>query len=139
DLASATRYLVNALFGSHGLLVVDADDKTLKEVCLPVMLDDIRHRHSHREVQKTNHRLEADAFTVQVNDRPINVFYLTDEFRERIVYENDRYQVLNRDIAFTKEELEAEIDAYPERFSPNVIMRPLYQEIVLPNLAYVGG
>ena len=32
-----------------------------------------------------------------------------------------------------------EINNYPERFSPNVLLRPLYQEKILPNLAYVGG
>jgi len=37
------------------------------------------------------------------------------------------------------EVLESEIDSYPENFSPNVLMRPLYQEMLLPNLAYVGG
>jgi len=31
------------------------------------------------------------------------------------------------------------VDEHPERFSPNVILRPVYQEVILPNLGYVGG
>jgi len=46
---------------------------------------------------------------------------------------------LHQHIYFTKAELEQEIERYPERFSPNVVMRPMYQEIILPNLAYIGG
>ena len=41
--------------------------------------------------------------------------------------------------SFSEEEMLAELDKNPERFSPNVILRPLYQEMILPNLAYVGG
>jgi bacillithiol biosynthesis cysteine-adding enzyme BshC len=75
----------------------------------------------------------------QVNSREINFFYLLDNFRERIVYEDGKYQVLNSEIAFTEADLLTEIENHPERFSPNVVMRPLYQEIILPNIAYVGG
>ena len=32
-----------------------------------------------------------------------------------------------------------QLNEEPEKFSPNVVMRPLYQEIILPNLAYIGG
>src|SRR5690606_16100450 len=49
------------------------------------------------------------------------------------------YYVLNTDIRFSEQELKEEIQNYPDRFSPNVIMRPLYQEVILPNLAYIGG
>ena len=44
-----------------------------------------------------------------------------------------------KDVGFNKDELITEIENHPERFSPNVIMRPLYQEVVLPNIAYIGG
>ena len=47
--------------------------------------------------------------------------------------------VLNSDYSWQKEELLDEIDSFPERFSPNAVLRPLYQEKILPNLAYVGG
>ena len=32
-----------------------------------------------------------------------------------------------------------ELENHPEKFSPNVILRPLYQEVILPNLCYIGG
>ena len=49
------------------------------------------------------------------------------------------YQVVDTDISFSESEMKKEVEEYPERFSPNVILRPLYQERILPNLAYVGG
>ena len=55
------------------------------------------------------------------------------------VFENEIYTVVNTQITWTKEALLKEVDDYPERFSPNVIMRPLYQEVILPNLCYIGG
>jgi bacillithiol biosynthesis cysteine-adding enzyme BshC len=64
---------------------------------------------------------------------------LKDKLRERIVFENDTYKVLNTETSFTKAELQQEIATHPERFSPNVVMRPLYQECILPNIAYIGG
>ena len=65
--------------------------------------------------------------------------YLTDSIRERIVRDGDLFKVNNTDIAWSKDGIIQHVDDVPERFSPNVIMRPLYQEVVLPNLAYIGG
>ncbi len=138
-LADATRYLVNALFGQYGLVVIDADDHELKKQFAPIMERDIIEQHSFKNIEATNKELEKLHVHIQVNPREINFFYLCDGLRERIVFEDNVYKVLNTEISFTKEELQKEIHSSPEHFSPNVVMRPLYQECILPNIAYVGG
>jgi bacillithiol synthase len=138
-LADATRYLVNALFGQYGLVIIDADDHRLKQQFAHIIGQDIIEENSFKNISATNVELGKLDVHVQVNPREINFFYLTDGLRERIVFESDQYKVLNTEIAFSKKELISEIKNYPERFSPNVVMRPLYQEYILPNIAYVGG
>ncbi len=138
-LADATRYLVNALFGQYGLVVIDADDQEFKQQFAPIMERDILEQNSFKYISATNEKLQQLGVHIQVNPREINFFYLLDGLRERIVFEKDKYKVLNTEIGFSEEELKQEISQYPERFSPNVVMRPLYQECILPNIAYVGG
>ncbi|MEO6630403.1 MAG: bacillithiol biosynthesis cysteine-adding enzyme BshC, partial [Mucilaginibacter sp.] len=138
-LADATRYLVNALFGQYGLVIIDADDHRFKQSFAPIIEQDIVERNSFKNIEATNKQLHDLGVHIQVNPREINFFYLLDGLRERVTFENDVYKVLNTEISFTEAELKAEIAQYPERFSPNVVMRPLYQECILPNIAYIGG
>ncbi len=138
-LADATRSLVNTLFGEYGLVVIDADAPEFKQQFAGIIAEDIIHKHSHQTIGKSSADLEEAGFSTQVNAREINFFYMTEGLRERITEEKGTYFVLNTDLRFTEEELREEIRRYPERFSPNVIMRPLYQEVILPNLAYIGG
>ncbi|MFC7525519.1 bacillithiol biosynthesis cysteine-adding enzyme BshC [Parapedobacter sp. GCM10030251] len=140
NLANATRLLVHRLFGSYGLVILDADDRPLKQSFASVIEQDILGEHSHQAIEQTSKALKEAGFATQVHAREINFFYLTDAFRERIVRLDDgRYEVLHQGIYFTEAELRTEIRNHPERFSPNVVMRPLYQELILPNLAYIGG
>ncbi len=139
QLADATRYLVNKLFGDYGLIIINADDVELKRLFAPVIREDIIHQNSFKNISESNKKLADIHIEAQVNPREINFFYLTDDLRERIIFENDVYLINNTSITFTKDELLKEIENHPERFSPNVVMRPLYQEIILPNLAYIGG
>lgn len=139
NLADATRALVHGLFEKYGLVILDADDALLKQEFAAIIAEDIFQEHSNKLVQQRSEELLSAGFSTQISGRPINFFYLTDNFRERLVYENGFYQVLNQNLRFTREELEQEIREHPDRFSPNVVMRPLYQELVLPNLAYIGG
>lgn len=140
NLAQATRVMVNSLFKSHGLVIIDADTAALKKPFIPYIKADVLEERSAEVVQNTSDSLSKLGFKTQVHARDINFFYLTDAFRERIVRLDDgRYEILHQDIYFTRSELEELIDRHPDRFSPNVIMRPLYQEVILPNLAYVGG
>lgn len=138
-LSDATRELVDALFGEYGLVCVDADDLQLKKQFSEVIFQDITEQNSSKFISESNTKLEELGHKPQVNPREINFFYMTDNLRERIVEEGGRYKVMHTDISFGKDELQTEINNFPERFSPNVVMRPVYQEVILPNLAYIGG
>ena len=138
-LADATRYFINELFGEEGLIVLDADDPALKSLFKQVIKDDLTRHTAKQLVEETSAALDAQGYKTQVFSRDINFFYLDEGLRERIVKEDGQYQVLNTDIQFSEEEILQLVDEHPEKFSPNVILRPLYQEMILPNLAYVGG
>ncbi len=138
NLTESTRTLVNTLFGDTGLVIIDGDDKALKKQFVSVMEKELLENCSFDCVTETNKEL-SEKYNIQVNPREINLFYLRDGLRERIVFEKDRYIVLNTQISFTESEILDELNNYPHHFSPNVILRPLYQETILPNLAYVGG
>jgi bacillithiol biosynthesis cysteine-adding enzyme BshC len=138
NLADATRYLVNELFGNYGLVIVDGDDTDLKQQFSSIVKDELLNNTSFKEISRTIEYLQTD-YKVQVNPREINLFYLKDDIRERIIYENDAYLIKNTDIIFSKNEIIEELRKYPDRFSPNVVMRPVYQEVILPNLCYIGG
>jgi bacillithiol biosynthesis cysteine-adding enzyme BshC len=135
----ATQALVHDLFGDQGLVVLGMDDPALKKAFIPYIKQEIFEQPSQGFVQAAQKRLEDLGFSGQAHPREINFFHLGDGYRSRIVEEKGAYQVLNQNISFTREELEQEIEAHPERFSPNVVMRPIYQELILPNLAYIGG
>lgn len=138
-LADATRYFIHHLFGDKGLLIVDGDDPDLKGVFRPVIKADILEGISGTAVPETNEKLEQLGYKAQAHSREINFFYLDEGLRERLVVQGNGFGVLNTSVSFTREQLIQEIEQHPEKFSPNVIMRPVYQEAVLPNLAYIGG
>ncbi|WP_264524978.1 bacillithiol biosynthesis cysteine-adding enzyme BshC [Flavobacterium sp. N502536] len=137
NLADATRFLANRLFDAYGLVILDADAADLKRAFIPYIKEELEQQTSFKAVQETIAKLNN--YTIQVNPREINLFYIEDQLRERIILEKDRYFVNHTKISFSKEEILKLLESNPEKFSPNVIMRPLYQEIILPNLCYIGG
>lgn len=141
DLSKATRFLVNALFGEYGLMVIDGNDKVFKQLFKQVIIDELFNRNSYKLVMEQLLKLESKGYKQQATPREINLFYLSKNSRERIEWDGISaiFKVVNTSIAFTKEEMLEEVENYPERFSPNVILRPLYQQMVLPSLAYIGG
>lgn len=138
SLGKATRFLVNELFGDHGLVIIDGDSPELKSELRPYIERELLHGESFYEVNKTNKKLEKFG-KIQVNPREINLFYLKDNMRERIIKHGATYKINGSEIEFSETQMMEELQNHPERFSPNVITRPLYQELVLPNLCYIGG
>ncbi len=138
-LGRATLWLVTELFGRYGLVVVDQDRKAYKELFKHVIEDEILNNRVTGLINDTIESINQCNYKLQASPRDINIFYLSEGRRDRIVLnEKGHYEALGYKI-FTKEELLAEINQHPDRFSPNVFLRPLLQETILPNLAYIGG
>jgi bacillithiol biosynthesis cysteine-adding enzyme BshC len=137
--AQATFEFVNALFEKEGLVVLLSNNVDLKRSFIPYMKKELVEQPSKALVETEQAKKEAAGLKSQAFAREINLFYMVKGSRERIVWEEERYQILNRDLSFSKEEMLQELEQHPERFSPNVVLRPVFQEVILPNLCYIGG
>ena len=137
-IAQATRILVNELLGFLGIVVLDANDARLKKAFIPVMKEELLQHTAQQVVTQTSESLN-EAYTAQAFVRPINLFYMKEGLRERIERKDDQWFVLNTDVVFDEAQLMQEVEQHPERFSPNVILRGMYQETILPDVAFIGG
>ena len=138
DIQTATLHLVHRLFADYGLVVLVPDNAAYKKTMIPVFEDELLNHRSSIVVENTINEL-GDVYKVQAQPREINLFYLTDGSRQRIEREGAAWKVIDSDISFSKEELLNELHTHPERFSPNVILRGLFQETILPGVVFIGG
>lgn len=135
----ATLYFIHGLFGRYGLLVLIPDNAELKRIFEPVILRELQEQSSHKAVEKTATAIAGAGYKVQTHGREINLFYLTEDHRERIEKEGGQYTVPALGLTFTTDEMIAEVKMHPERFSGNVVLRGPFQETILPNIIFVGG
>lgn len=137
-IEQATFKLVNKLFGEYGLIVFLPDDADYKRAFVPIAEKELTEQFSHTLVNATVAALPKE-YKVQASGRELNLFYLKGNSRERIEKKDEQWSVINSELTFTKEEILNELKEHPERFSPNVILRPVFQEMLLPNIAFIGG
>ena len=137
-IQDATFAFVHFLFQRFGLVVINADAKKLKQQMIAVFEEELLQRSSSAIVHQTTTALEQ-YYKAQAGGREINLFYFDEDLRERIEADSNGFKVANTTIKFTKEEMLQELNEHPERFSPNVILRGLYQDTILPNIAFIGG
>ena len=138
-LSNVVREYVNELFGNEGLVCLDADDARFKKEFLPIIKEELFEERSHHLVDSQSEKLEKAGYKQQLQPRELNLFYLEDGLRSRIVKEGEGYSVVDTSLKFSKLEILELLEKSPEKFSPNVILRPVFQETILPNIAYVGG
>ncbi len=138
-IAAATRKLVTGLLGDYGIIVIDGDSPALKQKMIPVFADDLLEHKPYALVTAQSERLR-ERYPVQAYPRPVNLFYLDQNIRNRIEQTGpDTWQVVGTDLHWSREQLRDQLAQHPEAFSPNVVLRGLYQETILPNVAFIGG
>ncbi len=135
----AMAEFVHELFADYGLLVLQTDSVALKRSFVPHFRKELEERPSRERIRQTQEKLIQKGYKPQAHAREINLFYLTDKTRELILPEGEGFRLRHSGRFFSKAEMMQELEEHPERFSPHVVMRPLFQEHILPNLAYVGG
>ena len=133
------RELIFWLFDEYGLVIFDPQDKEIKELLKPIFKKEISDFRKHTEkLVDTSARLE-EMYHAQVKVRPINLFYGNEEGRFLIEPGENDFRLKRKRKKFTYEELMETIDKEPENFSPNVLLRPICQDYILPTAFYVGG
>lgn len=137
-IAEATFRIIQHLFGDLGLLVLQPDHSGLKRTMVPVFREELESRSSHRMVEPVAKALDA-IHKAQVHPREVNLFWMDDGIRNRIIPVGDRFVVDGTDIELSLSEILERLESEPERFSPNVVLRALYQERVMPGVAFIGG
>ncbi len=138
DLSVATRKLVHQLFAKRGLIILDADDKDLKEMFIPQFSQEVEESVVFNESAQSIEKFDK-SHKIQVNPREVNMFYLQKGERSLIEKSGDNFKLKDGDKSWSKNEILKEIEEHPDKFSPNVVLRPMYQERILPNLCYIGG
>jgi bacillithiol biosynthesis cysteine-adding enzyme BshC len=137
-IQNATFSLLHHWFGDKGLLILIPDDADLKKATISLWEAELNESFIQRSLKPTQDWL-AENYSVQANGRDINLFYLEDQQRNRIVKEAEQFRVLNTVHVFSRDEMRQILEKHPERMSPNVLLRPLFQEMILPNVAFIGG
>lgn len=139
NFSEATKRLVHALFNEFGLIILEPNDARLKKLFSPIVTEEINRSFIDKNVSATFEIMHQLQLKTQANPRPINLFYIDQSVRERIVpTEKGSFEIATIG-ELPESTIHQWIEESPEKFSPNVLMRPLYQETILPNLVYVGG
>ncbi|MES2799690.1 MAG: bacillithiol biosynthesis cysteine-adding enzyme BshC [Bacteroidota bacterium] len=138
NLAEATFRFVNELFQDYGLVIIDGDHPELKKSFAPIIEKELFTNFAQSAVEATNEKIKAHGLKEQIQARPINLFYIEDGKRERINRSENGFAIENVG-TYSEDDIRSLLNAHPERFSPNVVLRPVYQELLLPNLCYIGG
>jgi bacillithiol biosynthesis cysteine-adding enzyme BshC len=137
-IEQATFSFVHEMFNEFGLVILLPDSRELKNEFAGIIRKELEEQFSHAAVTHTVAAFPAE-YKVQASGRDINLFYLENDIRERIENSGNGFAVANTKLHFSKDELEKELESNAEKFSPNVILRPVFQEIILPDVAFIGG
>lgn len=133
------RELLFWMFDQYGLVVFDPQDAKVKELLKPIFKKEVSDFRSHTEnLVNTSAKLE-ELYHAQVKIRPINLFYNYDEGRYIIEPFENEFRLKGKRKKFLIDELVNLIDSEPEKFSPNVLLRPVCQDYLLPTAFYIGG
>ena len=141
QIEDAFTRLMRSLFEDDGLVFINPDDARLKALTRPLFRRELEDPETPAaRIDATSQTLRDRGYHAQVTARPTNLFWLGDDARWPIDLGDDgTFQLRGTDRTFSRTELIDRLDTEPERFSPNVVLRPLMQDHLLPTAAYVAG
>lgn len=142
NMTEAFAKLMGSLFGQFGLILLDSADPALRRLEAP-MFTSIIERNDELEAAylAAAEQITASGYELQADVTPgnANLFYIHEGARLLLHKEEGRFTDRKGTVSFSREELLKQLENHPERFSNNVLTRPLMQDYLLPVLATVLG
>jgi len=138
--SSAFARLFSNIFANYGLILLDPLDERLHRVAAPVLAAALAERDSLNEaLLNRGKEIDRAGYEPQVNvtSRSTLLFSMEQGSREVITAANGSFTCGSR--SASREEWFERVDAHPELFSPNALLRPVMQDYLLPSAAYFGG
>ncbi len=133
------KQLLFWLFDEYGVVIFDPQDAEVKALLKPIFTKEVNDFSIQtQKLIQTSAKLEEN-YHAQVKVKPVNMFYHTDDGRYSIEPVDEIFKLRRKRKQFTKEEILNEIENAPERFSPNVLLRPICQDYLLPTGFYIAG
>lgn len=127
------------LFDEYGLVIFDPSKDEVKKVLKPIFLNEINNFRTHTQKLVSVSATLEEVYHAQVKVKPVNLFYHIENGRYAIEPVDEIFKLRRKRKQFTKEEIIQEINEHPERFSPNVLLRPITQDYLFPTAFYVAG
>ena len=133
------KELIFWLFDEYGLVILDPQDPQIKSLLKPIFKKEVNDFALHtQKLIQVSAKLE-ELYHAQVKVKPVNLFYHTDDGRYSVEPVEEIFKLRRKRKQFTKDEILMEIENSPERFSPNVLLRPICQDYLLPTGFYIAG
>lgn len=138
-LKTAFKEFLMSLFDEEGLIIFDPDDPEAKKTLVPIFEREIHNYADHSRLLIQDSAILEENYHAQVKIKPINLFLL--EGNERFLIEPDKnnFFIRGKKTSYSKNNLLEILQAEPQRFIPNVLLRPICQDFLFPTLCYVAG
>jgi len=135
----AFRDIIFNYFDEHGLVIFDPQDTEVKKILKPVFKKEITDFRVHTEKLVLVSATLEELYHAQVKVKPVNLFLRVDGGRYSIEPVENEYRLKRKRKSFTQDQLLELLENEPDRFSPNVLLRPICQDYLFPTAFYVGG
>lgn len=139
NLSMATAHWVSEFFADFGLLILDPSEARLKKRAKSIFAKDLFENTFLEAFSAQSDILKLHDIEPPAHFRACNVFWMDADRRERVVKQGNDFGLVDSNRKITRAEMQTILEAEPERISPNVLLRPLYQQAILPAVAYVAG
>ncbi|MHD0398006.1 bacillithiol biosynthesis cysteine-adding enzyme BshC [Staphylococcus simulans] len=135
------KALLHMIFKDYGVLLIDAQHQKLRQLEQPILKQMLKQHQAVDQAfrQQQARTVESGLPQMIQTDTNVHLFLHEDNIRQLLTYEDDMFYTSKSQTAYTEAELLEILEQEPERFSNNVVTRPIMEEWLFNTLSFVGG
>ena len=143
NFTTAFRRWLNYLTSEFGLIILDPSQPEFAQLARDIITKELFHGDGTRPAFQRSRQILADTGQTEIilTERDVTQVFFTDNnrTRQRLIRVKGGWRLQQSNLFITKTTLRRILEKQPERFTPSALLRPLYQDTVLPTIAYIAG